>query len=295
MKMAEIGMDLHEMVDLLNDNVETRWELIGPAEARKYLEKNTDNYRKPSSFNIVSYANDIQNGTWEINGETIVFDEHGNLRNGQHRLLAIIKAGKPLITLVVHKLPNTNLYDMGKKRAEIDYLKSIGFDTMSNLTVGTVNFMIMGFNRGNSGRKNYSHGIIEKVVSENADLLTESCGIVRRGTTNPITRKAPIHACVFCILKNQMIPAITLDKMLQIVNSGISQSGYESSPALALRMTIMDCDTKKYDGTIKKLLFDATYQAALDFSKGFVRKKKYTLTTKSDKLFESTRAQLGIE
>ena len=75
--------------------ITTKVEKITPELAREYLKKNTDNYRKLARGTVRNYAEDIKNGRWELNGETIVFAESGVLQDGQHRLAAIIQANKP--------------------------------------------------------------------------------------------------------------------------------------------------------------------------------------------------------
>ena len=76
--------------------VQTSVETITPEKAVEYLRHNTNNYRKLSLATVSKYVAEIKAGRWQLNGETIVFGEDGILKDGQHRLAAIAKAGKPI-------------------------------------------------------------------------------------------------------------------------------------------------------------------------------------------------------
>ena len=80
-------------------------ETITPTMARNYLENNTRN-RKINNQTVKRYAVDMKSGNWKLNGETIVFDVDNVLKQGQHRLLACIKADTPFKTVVVRGVDN---------------------------------------------------------------------------------------------------------------------------------------------------------------------------------------------
>ena len=93
-------------------------ETITPAMAEEYLRHNEHNPRKTASRRQVeSYARDMAAGKWFINGEPIVFDANGDLKNGQHRLMAIIKANVPVDMYVVRGVdPRITTFDYGMLR-----------------------------------------------------------------------------------------------------------------------------------------------------------------------------------
>lgn len=51
------------------------------------------------------YAADMRAGKWALNGEAILFDEDGNLIDGQHRLWAVMKAGIPVHMMITTGVP----------------------------------------------------------------------------------------------------------------------------------------------------------------------------------------------
>lgn len=68
--------------------------IIGPKEAQTLLEKNISENRSVRKAQVLRYANDMKGGRWKTNtGETIKITNDGTVVDGQHRLLAVIKAG----------------------------------------------------------------------------------------------------------------------------------------------------------------------------------------------------------
>lgn len=97
-------------------------ELIGPAEAAQMLGTAKGN-RGLNKRTVERYARDILAGHWPVNGQTIVFSWDGVLRDGQHRLQAVIQAGKKVPFLVVRGVdPESQItMDTGRSRSFRDY------------------------------------------------------------------------------------------------------------------------------------------------------------------------------
>lgn len=75
-------------------------EEITPEQAAHYLTLNVNN-RKTHNRSIRSYANDMMEGLWECNGESIIFDRKGKLRDGQNRMMAIVRANVTIVAVIV--------------------------------------------------------------------------------------------------------------------------------------------------------------------------------------------------
>lgn len=106
---------------------------ITPEMAKAMLQKNTKN-RPVRSSQVKRLAQEIIDGRWKVNGDTIRFEEDV-LVDGQHRLLAIVKAGKAIETLVVEGL-ETNVFqtiDIGVKRSPGDTLAVEGCSNSKEL------------------------------------------------------------------------------------------------------------------------------------------------------------------
>lgn len=104
-----------------NTIIRTMVETIGPHTAEAYL-KTMEKNRKISERLVDEYAEEMKNGNWMLNGETIVFDEKGHLVNGQHRLSAVVKSGAFVQFVVVRGVIEESLltFDSGKKRTTAD-------------------------------------------------------------------------------------------------------------------------------------------------------------------------------
>jgi hypothetical protein len=85
--------------------VKSEVRTITPKEAAQWL-KGRNGHNRPLSKTYVSYlANEIQSGKWRLTHQGIAFDSDGVLVDGQHRLSAIVEAGKPVQMLITIGLP----------------------------------------------------------------------------------------------------------------------------------------------------------------------------------------------
>lgn len=107
----------------------TSVELITPAKAKAYFAANAKN-RKVRQGNVDKYAKDMMAGKWKLTHQGICFYADGTLADGQHRLLAIIKAGFPVkmnVTRGLDKNAGTTL-DIGGVRNDVDLSLAMGVD-----------------------------------------------------------------------------------------------------------------------------------------------------------------------
>ena len=73
---------------------------ITPHEAKEWLDTKNSKNRPISENSVAKYAQEMKEGRWKLNGQAIIFNQSGQLANGQHRLLACVRANKPFETLV---------------------------------------------------------------------------------------------------------------------------------------------------------------------------------------------------
>jgi len=111
----------------LESNIHSKMVTITP-EMAEILLGNNDGNRPLKQRVIDSYTRDIAAGDFTATGETIILDENLKLLNGQHRLNACIKAGKPFPVLLVWGVPRREFkkLDSGEKRRAADWLSSEG-------------------------------------------------------------------------------------------------------------------------------------------------------------------------
>lgn len=70
---------------------------ITPAEASQIIANYNTKNRKANKNHVNALAKNMTNGTWRYNGHPILFDSNNTLIDGQHRLLAVIKANMPIL------------------------------------------------------------------------------------------------------------------------------------------------------------------------------------------------------
>jgi len=78
---------------------------VTPDLAQEWLDKQSRN-RKVSQGRVSLYAAMMKRGDWYRTSAGIAIDEHGELIDGQHRLLAVIKSDTPTEMLVVRNVPH---------------------------------------------------------------------------------------------------------------------------------------------------------------------------------------------
>jgi len=114
--------------------MKTNVERITPSQAKIYLLKNRKNRR--TRANLVNYyAQQMKAGLWKENGEPIIFDINGDLKDGQHRLEALVKANYTCEMIVVNDvLPNVmDTIDTGQNRGLNDILELNNFKNPNTL------------------------------------------------------------------------------------------------------------------------------------------------------------------
>lgn len=112
----------------MKGNPKITTEIIGPEEAADILDNHNAQNRTIKPKTLAQYVRSMQADEWEFVGDPIRFDRGGELLDGQHRLLAVVKSKRPQQFVIVRNLePDTQRYmDTGAKRSAADQLKIEG-------------------------------------------------------------------------------------------------------------------------------------------------------------------------
>jgi len=115
---------------------------LTPELAKELLKKNVGNRNlKPKSQS--SYVSQMLSGNWKENGEPIIIDKDGNIRDGQHRLKSVILANFsyncPIITGVSPDVMDT--IDTGLNRTHGDVLEFNGFKNSGRVASSILGLM----------------------------------------------------------------------------------------------------------------------------------------------------------
>lgn len=136
--------------------------MVGPELALKWLELNSPLNRPWKKGKVPMYARDMQNDAWLDTGESLKFNEQGELIDGQNRLRAVVLANKVIKFWVARDVPQEAMVamDSGVSRTIADKL-IIGGVTGVRMEVGSlVRWRLLwrnGFYNGNAGSQGPTH------------------------------------------------------------------------------------------------------------------------------------------
>lgn len=88
-------------------------EEITPDIATQMLLHNHHN-RNLKERAIAQYIRDMDAGRWELNGESIIIAESGELMDGQNRLHAVVRSGVTIWSVVVRGIPDNLFKSVGR-------------------------------------------------------------------------------------------------------------------------------------------------------------------------------------
>lgn len=247
--------------------MKTVLRMITPEVAKEMLKHNTIN-RRIVENRVKFYARSMKLGEWQLNPEGISFYENGNLRDGQHRLLAVIRSGISVEMYVTYDVPNESfIVDRGAIRTTANVLKLGGVNTPK---IGSpFNFMyVYAFNRRPSDIT------ILRFAEKYGSQIETAVDISRAGKCHGIGDKAPIAAAVFCAMMDGVDEKV-LRRFANVLNSGFYDLDSETS-AVVLRNTILKMSGNTGGQSNRERMFSFATQAIRDFSRCVPRKQAYT-------------------
>ena len=248
---------------------------ITPQMAKEFLTKNNAN-RTVNQGRVNQYARDIQSGLWQANGEAIKFYVDGSLADGQHRLLAIIKADKEIETLVIYNLPlGVTIQDRGRSRSVIDSMVLEGTDERlaKSLFVGMANlhYVIQ------TSMRNVSDGEVKRFISNNSKLLLELFGAIPKGKKNRKTinvKRASIMLACFYAVNSGGCSVSDVAEFLDVLYTGIPKS-LSQTAVLVCRDDIVS-KTIRFGSVKERIRAERQIEKALcDFLNKYQRKNTY--------------------
>lgn len=274
--------------------ITSKVETIGPEKAKEYLKANINNPRGNHSLSrsvVKRYAEDMKAGKWELNGEAIEFDEDGVLKNGQHRLAAIIVAGVEVKILVVRGVSrNTIVYDIPLKRNAAQMVNAMGFDC--NPTITAAAGIVV-----NKFTKRESPVVIRDYAAKNFDELNRAYRVCCYGN-NKYSRNAACIAATYLVLRTRTIPVYEAELFFRLFNDYgyTSADGYEAGPAMVARQMFEDRD-RQNGYQIQKERLEIIIMALNDFHKNKKRENKYRISEPFQfmELLKKVRREDGLE
>lgn len=143
-------------------------------------EINKDN-RRLSKHMLGIFTQDLTDGHWDHNGETMIIAETGQTNDGQHRLEICVQTGIPIVTefcVGVSRESRFNV-DKGKKRTAGDSAGMRGYKDGNNLMAVANVILTYVYDRSNIGQKKWSETKRREFVDRHMPSIYEHTSSVR--------------------------------------------------------------------------------------------------------------------
>ena len=89
-------------------NINTEIVIVTPKQAKSWLEGNNQNNRTLRIDAARKFARDMKAGNWNLTHQGIAFYDDGTIADGQHRLMGVVLAEKPVKFLITKNLPKSS-------------------------------------------------------------------------------------------------------------------------------------------------------------------------------------------
>ena len=216
------------------------YEFITPEIAANLLETNTEN-RKISKGTVEAYVQDMLAGNWdETVGVAISIDKDGILRDGQHRLTAIVQAGVGIHTWVCRGVSKEGIYDNNRKRSNSDQISIMRADFeniyKSSRYIAVVRGIITNTKGMRMNRTTTPKEIIDFTEAHKEDL--DGFFLNMPQTSVPKISLAVVHLALFMAYMDSVDINDILD-FYEVLCSGMSTK-QEEFPIIAYRNYLKD-------------------------------------------------------
>ena len=252
--------------------IEMKVEKVTPEIAAKYLKRNVDNYRKISKARAMIYSEEMKAGKWQLNGEPIVFGENGVLKDGQHRLAAVMLAQRPVeMTIITGVKDDVNIFNNGMNRSTKQMAAASGMQDITNTEAATATVIV-----GNFDSKVPKGQVLDYIQSHYAEI--NRAYRVCQGQSKKLSRRVGCVLATDLLLRIAEMKSYDLEVFFNVFNSGnvVGADGYDASSALVARR--MFEDRYKGNASNKRTLMEQCeilIMAVNDFCKGKKRQMNY--------------------
>ncbi len=121
-----------------------------PESAQASLDRYNNRNRAPKSTTVSAYTADMKSRHWLFDPEPLIYLTNGDLANGQHRLLGVIKSGCAVFMAVVRGAPPAvmKVIDTGTPRTTPDVAQIIGETWIDSFVAAIAQQMIYSYRTG---------------------------------------------------------------------------------------------------------------------------------------------------
>ena len=202
---------------------------VTPDLAQEWLGHNTRN-RGLKNSKIEQYARDIAGGRWRVTGEAIKFSAAGRLLDGQNRLHAVIRADKPISTLVVFGVRDEaqDVMDSGAARTAADALAMAGVKNSARVA-SAARIALSIEQTGRAGRRS-TNSEVQEWVFDHPEILDAPSLLGSDSRLIPV----PPAISVYVAYRFMLVDRVAAVEFLAQLATGVGVTGSDS-PVLALR------------------------------------------------------------
>lgn len=253
--------------------LQTKIETIDADMARKYLEHNMVN-RHINHERVLAYKDELINGSWELNGESIKFNSDGEMIDGQHRLSAIIESGIPMTTVVTYGIDTEiSSIDRGRPRSLRDSLIIGGMSTdiVSSASIAAAK---LHYDIQRSKRLVSDISIKNFIEYYKDDLQKINVILSRRAHKKNKSIRNGVFCLAYLYALNVELSYSEIDTFSEIVQTGFYSNKSQSS-AIVLRNDWLSGTLGTHNRLNRENMLYAIEKALSDFHAGYPRKVSY--------------------
>lgn len=204
---------------------------VSPVMAKNWLDKFNTRNRNLRDNAIKNFAEDMKSGRWTLTHQGIAFYDDGVLADGQHRLLAVVKANVEVPFIVTHGLPKEAgaVLDQHSKRQAHDAIAISGLAKGVNQNIVAITRFLMS-RLGVDTKPKSVHKIAE-FVNRHHEVLTKIDRLVL-SKKRQVTPSGVLAVYVCALLAGE--PEEKIARFARVMFTGEPAGAHENS-AIRLR------------------------------------------------------------
>ena len=182
---------------------------VTPELAQKWLLE-TNNFNRPINQAAVDmYVRQIKSGLWRRTHQGVAFDTNGTLIDGQHRLMAIVKAGVTVAVLIFvnESIENYEYIDCGRNRSNLDIIRmSTRDNTLVLMHTQTLKAMLAGrCCKSNNKYSSAELGELYRRYAAAVNFAVDQLGSYQNKQINDPTVRGVIARACYYLSKDQLV------------------------------------------------------------------------------------------
>ena len=231
---------------------------VTPALAREWLASNEARQRKILALKLTHYVEQMKEGRWMENGESIIFDKQEKLIDGQHRLRSIAMSGVTVDMVVVTDVDPNNFssIDTGNTRTGKSIMEMYGnknaalLAALLRLIAIYKNSHIWPGQQGSVTSRLVTNDQLTLTMEEEGDTQ-EICKIITK-YTDSMKIMAPSLLSFLCWLVGKRNRELAI-KFISLIGSGENLPC--TSPIMILRKKMIESKSNMTYSTVAKWAF----------------------------------------